>query len=181
MDINEYKSCLDENFNKIVNSLPKNLIDKENNLFNRLSKAPLSNLKKLEIIYELMDELSNHYQKFTACKKGCAMCCSLEKINIHDIEIELIKKKFKIKGNILKPRTDGKCNFLQNNQCSIYEARPYVCRRYQSLYKNNSACLPENQKIIIGSGAQEKFVEFTEIKKAFEMLIIVSNSKRHSL
>lgn len=181
MNINEYTQYTQQNMKKVVSSIPTKLLEKENSFFNKLSKSPLSNIKKLEMIYSFMQQLSDSYESFTPCKKGCSICCSLGTITIHDVEIELIKKKYKLKGNIIKPRENGYCHFLKDGQCSIYDARPYVCRRYQSFYKNNSACLPDNQKILVDAGIQETILEFSEIKKLFNMIIRDSNSKHYTL
>lgn len=181
MNINEYTLNTQQNIDKAVKSIPKKLIEKENSFFDKLSQSPLSNVKKLELIYSFMQQLSDAYESCTPCKKGCSICCSLGAITIHDVEIELIKKKYKLKGNIIKPKENGYCHFLKDGQCSIYDARPYVCRRYHSFYKDNSACLPNNQKILRDAGIQETILEFSEIKKLFNTIIRDSNSKRHTL
>ena len=84
-----------------------------------------------------------------ACEK-CAQCCGDTEDTIRHVlllksEAERISKKtgkeicefaIEVSGfepyiyEIKKPETVGKCCFLVNSKCTIYEARPIICRFY---------------------------------------------------
>jgi len=55
------------------------------------------------------------------CSK-CGSCC---------------KRVGQLKG-ILPVKEDGSCGHLVNNQCSIYESRPLVCRGRDQFFKNGT-------------------------------------------
>jgi hypothetical protein len=78
-------------------------------------------------------------QKYPAkmdCKKGCSKCCFTD-ITIFDVEADVIRNYFKNleitdQSNLLKLWTEKNeikaCSFLYNDQCTIYNARPVICR-----------------------------------------------------
>ena len=110
-----------------------------------------------------------------ACKAGCAFCCHY-KVEVRAHEMLLIKdyisKTFSAKKiqtvlveaeanaeiiRALTPEqhltTNIKCPMLQENQCSIYPARPFRCRNFHSTDAN--ACEqshgdPSNMEIATG-------------------------------
>jgi uncharacterized protein len=70
------------------------------------------------------------------CKNGCSKCCYTD-ISVFEVEASNIKAWFsalsqeeqkKIQAKWELPRTEGSCIFLRNESCSIYEARPLICR-----------------------------------------------------
>lgn len=66
------------------------------------------------------------------CKKGCSACC-IDGITVFEIEAEYIFAKSRSLKRSLKLENagnkNGKCVFLNDeNECLIYEFRPYVCR-----------------------------------------------------
>jgi Fe-S-cluster containining protein len=94
--------------------------------------------------------LSFEYPKYVRFKcVRCALCCGDTKDRVRSIlllktEADLISKNtFKVldefaeKVEGFEPYTyqmtktdDGKCVFLKDNSCSIYEIRPLICRFY---------------------------------------------------
>jgi uncharacterized protein len=62
------------------------------------------------------------------CRPGCAECC-MDGISVNAVEAENIRY---FCGSLLRekaPHPEGTCAFLDSeNQCRIYEHRPYVCR-----------------------------------------------------
>ena len=54
------------------------------------------------------------------------------------------------------------CSFLINNVCSIYEFRPYFCRRHQVFTPNNGLCIDE-QKLEL----DQMLLDFSEINKSY--------------
>jgi Fe-S-cluster containining protein len=112
-----------------------------------LKKGSIIPIMKKFLTY--VDELNSIYQIYSPCKKGCSFCCTIP-VAISDLEAIIIKEyldKNDITYHRLNPmaekqnnnRKDGligekytgiKCPFLKDNNCSIYSARPFVCRRY---------------------------------------------------
>ena len=92
---------------------------------------------------------SKHTPKIT-CSRGCSFCCYI-KVDVGYFEAKLIYDYCK-ENNIvidwgyletqshmddLKSWKDNKmlrkCEFLKNNECSVYEVRPTSCRKHVSL------------------------------------------------
>ena len=78
------------NFKKLSNSMPVELSQKEAKIAKRLTKAKMPVLRKLNRLYELMDELSAHVDRFTPCSKGCNHCCTYP-VTVSEIEIQNIE------------------------------------------------------------------------------------------
>ena len=85
----------------------------------------------------------------------CALCCGdarnrVRSILLLKIETDYISRKTskspdefaeKVEGfepytYRMKKTNDGKCLFLKDNSCSIYETRPLICRFYPFQLKN---------------------------------------------
>jgi Fe-S-cluster containining protein len=96
-----------------------------------------------------------------ACHSGCDVCCKTIRVEILPAEafylVEQLKQRFSIKKiNYLREKLkinnakainknihdygneNIECVFLENNQCSIYDFRPYKCRAY--LAKDSDFC-----------------------------------------
>lgn len=79
------------------------------------------------------------YQKYSSqmkCAEGCSKCCMTD-ISIFEVEAQRIRDWFNLlashQQDHLKeiwsaPVSAGACHFLINDKCSIYEARPVICR-----------------------------------------------------
>ena len=94
-------------------------------------------------IVTLQENASGFFEKIALkhsdkmeCKKGCSKCCKTD-ISIFEIEAERIEEWFHAQeiteqGRLLElwstPNVEGYCTFLYNDQCSIYEPRPLICR-----------------------------------------------------
>ncbi len=74
----------------------------------------------------------------TDCK---AECCGIVPIPIQKYNIfkRKIKKKIidtmKYENHIVLITKDGSCAFLNNNECSIYDNRPIICKLYGTIEK----------------------------------------------
>lgn len=82
------------------------------------------------------DKIATKYSSSMKCAEGCSKCCFTD-ITIFEVEANRIKEWFQTLGpdeqDRLKklwatPVTEGACAFLYNDRCSIYEARPIICR-----------------------------------------------------
>lgn len=157
---------------RLVERLPAKLIKKESSIADRLAQAKLSPLKKLEAIYELLAEIGACIAPSTPCKKGCSSCCHFA-VTVSAVEVQYIEANTKHKRlKRVLPAEDyhgQACPFLQNNSCSIYSARPFVCRRHHSLAPTPEWCAPENS--FAGEFPQLKS---SELEKAFDALRVSS-------
>lgn len=103
-------------------------------------------LKQLhEKVAEHNQKVEAHYPQGMHCKNGCSKCCYVD-LSVFNIEAEFIRDWFSslslevksiIKEKWNKPlavqenffgQMVESCPFLVNESCSIYEARPLICR-----------------------------------------------------
>lgn len=108
--------------------------------------------KYLEVVDAGINNILNEQAPFIKCKKGCAYCCKegeyplseLEYINLMLFYTTLSSDKKGIIDeqieNLLKQNRQKfyACPFLIDNICSVYDARPLICRTFGFIsYKNN--------------------------------------------
>ncbi|MBS2212597.1 YkgJ family cysteine cluster protein [Carboxylicivirga mesophila] len=109
--------------------------------------ATLDNYKALrEEIDAATIKLWDEHHNNMACKKGCDKCCL--NFDVFPIEFDYIKQQVEenypeVLNQSLSPDSFGeedKCLFLKDHQCSIYTARPIICRThgYPLLYMNEA-------------------------------------------
>jgi Fe-S-cluster containining protein len=166
-------SLAEINQRRATQALPQKLAAKEDRFLQKIKQAKVGPLNKLEMLYEMMEELSAVTSKFTPCKKGCSSCCHY-KVSISEIEIEYIEKSTRHRRN----RHPGEianfhctpCPFLKNGSCSIYEARPFVCRRHHAFMPNAYWCHPDR------SDQDFPFLSFTSINGAFDEIRLQTNA-----
>lgn len=68
-----------------------------------------------------------------ACKKGCDSCCL--SFEVFPVEYAAIKEQLEkeypqVLTSGVAPEAGEDCVFIKNNQCSIYNARPIICRTH---------------------------------------------------
>ncbi len=160
--VNEQKFAK-ENREKLVARMPAQVSKREDQAFNRILNSKVSPAKKLESLYQMMEEMYRHVDGFTPCKKKCAACCHYG-VTVSEVEIQHIERVAKKKR--LKARRPGQsfhgqpCVFLKDDSCTIYAARPYVCRRHIALTKTAHWCDP-NRSFDAGL-PQMKFTGFED-------------------
>ena len=120
-------------------------------------------IKYKDFLIELDSRLDKYFESFGAnicCKRGCADCCEKGEYPVSDVELEFLTEGYKhlepdvqsiVRQNIKNMEKGGKCPFLIEKLCSVYEYRPIVCRVHglAYLYKGNEVKLPycaENNK-----------------------------------
>jgi len=162
-----YETSLDfarKNYAKLTSQYPPSLQQREDSLLQKLQNSKLGRLKKLELLYSEMEAIYEFIHKFTACKKGCNHCCHYE-IAITDLEIEYIKSKVKTKK--IKPSPFGQaCPFLKKGICSIYEYRPFICRRHLSIADTANWC-----ELDVCNEYEFPLINLSEIDKSYAYLI----------
>ncbi|MCI5167433.1 MAG: YkgJ family cysteine cluster protein [Candidatus Electrothrix sp. GM3_4] len=181
VNIEEFRAATEINLKNMTDSLPESIKKREDEFFLQIEKSELSHLKKLEKLYSFMDVLYKHVNKYTACKKGCSYCCYYY-ATISDIEMQFIEMKNKKIKRKEPFNTDNKevgnpCLFLKNGGCSIYESRPYVCRRHVMLTPDNSFCIEDD--------AQKRTLQlltWSKLDKSYDLIRAASGSgKLHDI
>jgi len=167
----------ERNQQRICLSLPPDLLSKEDRFLEKIIRAKVGSLKKLEMLYGLMDELSKATSKFTPCKKKCSDCCYYA-VSVSDVEVAYIEKNTKHRCNKkLEPTRQFHgipCPFLINGSCSIYNARPFVCRRHNTLTPNSYWCHHDR------SDQPFPKLAFSNIDGAFDVIRLETNPGKPS-
>ena len=131
-----------------------------------------SNIVRLSQIYQEFERHAAPYRASTACRKGCAYCCTdagridittLEGLAIREVMGGLPRARRlmlnKALATDLKKREKGQaspCPFLMKNKaCMIYAARPFACRRIYSVKICGKSQPPvlHRQVMDLGAGA----------------------------
>ena len=81
---------------------------------------------------DVFTETMNTYQAHMHCAKGCASCCILETVvPLEAYMIEAYQVSHPVKTLSDAPhRSQDQCAFLHKNVCTIYPARPIICRTH---------------------------------------------------
>jgi hypothetical protein len=97
-------------------------------------KSPILTLQ--ENASGFFDKIAHKYSSSMKCAEGCSKCCFTD-ISIFEVEASRIKEwidsqsiddQDALKKLWQSPVAQGACAFLYNDRCSIYEARPIICR-----------------------------------------------------
>jgi Fe-S-cluster containining protein len=97
-------------------------------------KKPIETLQ--ENASGFFDKTIQKFSQEMKCKEGCSKCCYTD-ISIFKVESERIKEWFHSQDELKKKELKelwstknfaGACSFLYDERCTIYEARPVICR-----------------------------------------------------
>lgn len=129
-----------------INAVPKDLVQAEDQILDRVSRAKGGPFAQLRLIYDLMDRLSAAVIRSTPCKTRCSSCCHYP-VQASELEARLIERETRHRVR-LKRTPDGQwnglaCPFLKEHRCSIYEHRPFVCRRHFAFTADSYWCHPD--------------------------------------
>lgn len=110
-------------------------------------RVEMSNSMFVKAIYQRVDEVNEKYiNDKISCHRGCSYCCH-DEIRMTKFESDYLKdyifsNKIKPNRRLLKKQNrhpysllsfnDKKCSLLKNGECQVYEARPLICRIYNS-------------------------------------------------
>ena len=94
----------------------------------------------LQELYRKVEAFQNNLsapaRSLSQCRKGCSRCCMVD-LSVFRIEADSVRKWFRElavgKADELRSlwsgeKPEGGCAFLVNDACTIYEARPLICR-----------------------------------------------------
>ncbi|PLW67803.1 YkgJ family cysteine cluster protein [Pseudohalioglobus lutimaris] len=160
--------------NRMTKALPQPLADKEERIPETLKHAESAPLEKLRHLYALFDELSEHTSRFTACGSGCGDCCR-KPVSLSELEIAYIEAETGVTRSttLIVREGVGDCPFLKDQRCTIYHARPFVCRRHATYSSDNYWCHPDRcNEVEIG------LVKFSGMETAMRNLRTIAGAAR---
>jgi uncharacterized protein len=96
-------------------------------------------------VHDFESKIRRNVQALSSCRESCSKCCytdlsvfQIEADNIrnwffqlNDIEKTYLKNRWKLSPKSMlnfKGEEVSSCSFLRNESCTIYEARPLICR-----------------------------------------------------
>lgn len=166
MHLDDERQSAQNTFERLAASIPPRLSEREDRFASQIELSKISSSKKLDSLYSFMNELYGFALKYTPCKKGCSYCCHYS-ITVCEIEIAYIEKHTKKKRRkelLNKKNFHGfPCPFLEQGICSIYDDRPFACRKHVVLTSTNFWCNPE-----LCNDEEFPILQFTNIDKAFD-------------
>lgn len=115
----------------------------------------MNEMKSIELYKSLVEKLDAHEEKLLAkygesisCAKGCSSCCILESVfPVDAYAVCCAVLSGEIDANAFpSDETQGRCVFLNEGLCSVYAARPVICRThgYPVLVDGKADFCPEN-------------------------------------
>lgn len=155
---------------EFVKAISPELSNREDTIQRKLASENASSRNKLQKIYSLMAELGKAAEPYVACGKGCSGCCQMN-VTVSQLEANFIENETGIKParvtrSVRHPPDEFMgvpCPFLKEGSCSIYEARPYPCRKHISFDTSSYWCDPTRSLVefpmIEFSGAQGAFMD----------------------
>lgn len=161
-------------------SLDASLKEREDSIARRMRSANASPNSKLTKIYALVDELGAAAKDFVACQHGCSACCHMN-VTISVIEakqIETATGRVRAALSSSPTHTLGEfsgrpCPFLEDYSCSIYQVRPFACRKHVSFDTTSFWCQPERSHV-----KEMPMIGFSGVEEAYSD---VSGRHRHGL
>jgi len=99
-----------------------------------MTKKPIETLQ--ENASGFFDKINTKYSNQMKCSEGCSKCC-FTNISVFKVESERIAEWFSSQEPVVQnelrelwktKNETGACTFLYNDRCTIYEARPVICR-----------------------------------------------------
>lgn len=161
---------------EFVKAIPTELSRREDTIQRKLASENASPRNKLQKIYSLMADLVKVAEPYVACRNGCSGCCKMN-VMISQFEANLIEKERGIKPAQvtssllhLQDKFIGiPCPFLKNDSCSIYDARPFACRKHLCFDTTSYWCEPARTldvefPMLEFSGAEDAFLDVARLK-----------------
>ncbi len=170
-DLSSERKYAEENYARIIQRLPPKLLAKEDGLLPKFQRHKGSPLRKLGLLFDFMDVLYGAVGPFLACKRGCSYCCHYE-IALTEVEIAFIEEKTGYRRRTTAgpvPIYGQSCPFLKNDACSIYAARPFVCRKHVVLTRTSHWCHVDR-----ANTEEFPLLTFSEVNNVFGHILVES-------
>lgn len=161
---------------EFIKAIPPELSNREDTIQRKLASENASPRNKLQKIYSLMTDLVKAAGPYVACGKGCSDCCQMN-VMVSQLEANFIEKETGIKpaqvaGTLIHPQdkfVGVSCPFLKDGLCSIYDARPFACRKHLNFDTSAYWCDPTRTSTVelpmLGfSGAEDAFFDVVGLK-----------------
>jgi Fe-S-cluster containining protein len=176
-NIEKARKSAHENIERIKREIPLQLAIKESEFFDNFKKSFVTPIASLQILYDFMNEVNEFISKYTPCQKGCDPCCHIG-IHISSLEAQYIHLKTGIPYrnepvSVVKINTP--CPFLKDHCCSIYQYRPYVCRRHHALFN------PKWYPVELCNDLYASQARVFEVEASYAYLVKNSNSETHDI
>lgn len=171
-DIKKAQRSAKENLERIKKEIPPLLAIKEAGFFHDFKKSFVDSIVSLRMLYDFIDELNEFISKYTPCHKGCDNCCYIQ-VSISSLEAQYIQLKTGVPyrdKQISAVKINTPCPFLKDHCCSIYQHRPYVCRRHHALFD------PKWYQVELCNEIYSVQIRFTELESSYDYLLKSSNS-----
>jgi uncharacterized protein len=130
-------------------------LQEQSEISTSLKRIIMSNSRlvaKVSQLYAVVDKTFRHSSGLAACARGCSHCCYIA-VKITRPEAELIGERVGIAPTDVRnsqsrdPKSFSRatpCPFLKNEECSIYEVRPFECRVNFNFDRDSYWCQVEN-------------------------------------
>ncbi|WP_218918489.1 YkgJ family cysteine cluster protein [Pseudomonas alkylphenolica] len=128
-------ALLDKNTLRVLPPIPDSLVREHAKLGFELQNKSESKFDKIRRIYDFLNLYNNFARTFTVCGKGCSACCKVD-VSITKLEAIYIEKNTGRVARRTKKHTrkhKSSCPFLVDNNCSVYDYRPFNCRTLYTL------------------------------------------------
>ena len=102
----------------------------------------------MRIGIRLVDEFARVVEPLAACRRSCAHCCHI-RVEMTQLEAERLGSAIGRAPNTRQrymPAEEGAygydtpCPFLAEGECSVYEHRPFACRKHHSVDADDLFC-----------------------------------------
>lgn len=127
----------------------------------------------LKVLYQKVaafeSSLGEEARSLSQCKKGCSRCCYVD-LSVFEIEASAMREWFRSQPAVRKEelrklwnekRETGACPFLRDDACTVYEARPLICRsqglpfRFTDAGQSFLDICPLNEDMLVVAGESE--------------------------
>lgn len=166
-DIDADRAVARKNLEKLSTVLPPDLQIQEEQQLSTFSLLAGTSLSKLYELYLFMDKLYTPLHHITPCKKGCSHCCRMP-VSVSALELEYMKNRCrKLASHIgqVSSHTNSPCPFLAKGACSIYQVRPYLCRKHVTMTPSSYWCHPDRNAVKVPQ------LLFTETFRVYDQIL----------
>jgi hypothetical protein len=131
-----------------LEALAPDLEQRQTDAARQAIEQPRSNRSRLGVALKLVDEFAHAVEPLAACRRGCAHCCCI-RVEMTELEAERLGAAIGRTPNkrlrYLPAQAEAygyatPCPFPAGGECSIYEHRPFACRKHHSVDIDDLFC-----------------------------------------